>query len=112
MKYEKVHSIYKRALELKDVETTLVYIQYMRFARRAEGIKSSRAIFKQAREDQRTKYHVYVTAARMEHYNNKDNGVALRIFELAFKRFGGQHDFVKEFLDYSMNVNGQFVNYK
>ena len=106
MKYDKVHSIYKKALELKDVETTLVYIQYMRFARRAEGIESSRAIFKQAREDPRTKYHVYVTAARMEHCNNKENGVALRIFELAFKKFGHQQEFVKEFLDYSMNVNG------
>lgn len=29
------------------------YVQYMKFARRAEGIKSARQVFKKAREDQR-----------------------------------------------------------
>ena len=35
-----------------------VYIQYMKFARRSESIKESRAIFKRAREDSRTNFHV------------------------------------------------------
>lgn len=48
-----------------------VYIQYMKFARRAEGIKSGRTIFKKAREDVRTRHHVYVTAALMEYYCSK-----------------------------------------
>lgn len=43
----------------------------MKFARRAEGIKSGRAIFKKAREDVRTRHHVYVTAALMEYYCSK-----------------------------------------
>lgn len=47
------------------------YIQYMRFARRAEGIKAARAVFKLAREDQRTKYQLYVAAALMEYYCSK-----------------------------------------
>ena len=47
------------------------YIQYMKFARRAEGIKSARMIFKMAREDSRTKYQVFVAAALMEYYCSK-----------------------------------------
>ncbi len=43
----------------------------MKFARRAEGIKSGRTIFKKAREDLRTRHHVYVTAALMEYYCSK-----------------------------------------
>ncbi|KAI5613513.1 cleavage stimulation factor subunit 3 [Silurus asotus] len=71
MKYEKVHSIYNRLLAIEDIDPTLVYIQYMKFARRAEGIKSGRSIFKKAREDNRTRHHVYVTAALMEYYCSK-----------------------------------------
>ena len=43
----------------------------MHFARRAEGIKSARAIFKLAREDKRSSYHVFVAAALMEFYCSK-----------------------------------------
>lgn len=43
----------------------------MKFARRAEGIKSGRTIFKKAREDARTRHHVYVSAALMEYYCSK-----------------------------------------
>ena len=47
------------------------YIQYMKFARRAEGIKAARAVFKKAREDERIRYHVFVAAALMEYYCTK-----------------------------------------
>ena len=43
----------------------------MKFARRAEGIKHGRTVFKKAREDLRTRHHVYVTAALMEYYCSK-----------------------------------------
>lgn len=79
MKYEKVHSIYNKLLAIEDIDPTLVYIQYMKFARRAEGIKSGRTIFKKAREDARTRHHVYVTAALMEYYCSK---VEIIIFSL------------------------------
>ena len=47
------------------------YVQYIKFARRAEGIKSARTGFRLAREDARSKYHVYVAAALMEYYSSK-----------------------------------------
>lgn len=43
----------------------------MKFARRAEGIKAARNVFKMARENARTKYQVYVAAALMEYYCSK-----------------------------------------
>ena len=35
-----------------------VFVQYMKFARRAEGISAARAVFKRAREDKKSTYHV------------------------------------------------------
>ena len=102
--YAKVHSIYKKALEVKSIETTLVYVQYMRFARRAEGITSARNVFKEARNDPGSKCHVYVEAALSESRSNVDRDAALKIFELGFKKFGKQYEFVKEFLEFSTNA--------
>ena len=47
------------------------YIHYMAFARRAEGIKSARLVFKVGREDTRSQYHVFIYAALMEYYVSK-----------------------------------------
>ena len=43
----------------------------MKFARRAEGIKAARAVFKVAREDARISHHIYVAAALMEYFTSK-----------------------------------------
>lgn len=77
----------------------------MKFARRAEGIKSARAIFKKAREDTRSRYHVFVAAALMEYYCSKDKDIAFRIFELGLKRFGGNPDYVMCYIDYLSHLN-------
>lgn len=105
LKYEKVHTIYRRCIEIQDIDPTLIYIQYMRFARRAEGIKSARLVFKMAREDARIKYHVYVAAALMEYFCSKDSTIALKIFELAFKKFGHQAEFQREYLNFISHLN-------
>ena len=39
MKFEKVHKIYQDFLEVQEIDPTLCYVQYMKFCRRAEGIK-------------------------------------------------------------------------
>jgi cleavage stimulation factor subunit 3 len=54
-KTEKCHSIYTKLTDLADQDPTLTFIQYMRFARRCEGIKSARQVFRLAREDGRIK---------------------------------------------------------
>lgn len=43
----------------------------MRFMRRFEGIRSARIIFKRARDDTRSSYHIYVAAAFMEYFCTK-----------------------------------------
>lgn len=105
LKYEKVHQIYSKYLEINDIDPTLCYIQYMKFARRAEGIKSARAVFKKAREDNRSKYHLYVCAALMEYYCSKDKNIAFRIFELGLKKFGAIPEYVTCYIDYLSHLN-------
>ena len=51
LNYEKVSQIYDKLISIKEIDPSLCYIQYMRFLRRAEGIRSARNIFKKARED-------------------------------------------------------------
>lgn len=77
----------------------------MKFARRAEGIKSGRMIFKKAREDTRTRHHVYVTAALMEYYCSKDKSVAFKIFELGLKKYGDIPEYVLAYIDYLSHLN-------
>ncbi|XP_021945266.1 protein suppressor of forked [Folsomia candida] len=105
VKYEKVHTIYQRLLDIEDIDPTLVYIQYMKFARRAEGIKNARAIFKKAREDPRSKYPIYVAASLMEYYCSKDHNIAFRIFELGLKKFPAEQDYIMCYVDYLSHLN-------
>ncbi|KAL5279984.1 CSTF3 family protein [Megaselia abdita] len=105
MKYDKVHQMYNKFLTIPDIDPTLAYVQYMKFCRRAEGIKSARAVFKKAREDVRSRYHVFVAAALMEYYCSKDKEIAFRIFELGLKRFGGSPEYVMCYIDYLSHLN-------
>ena len=43
----------------------------MNFARRTNGVKLARTIFKRAREDNRCGYQTYVAAALLEYYITK-----------------------------------------
>ena len=81
------------------------YIQYMKFARRAEGIKSASTVFKRAREDSRSRFQVYVAAALMEYYSSKDKNIAFRIFELGLKKFPDNPDYVLCYIDYLSHLN-------
>lgn len=105
MKKDTVHQIYLKYLEIEDIDPTLCYIQYMKFCRRAEGTASARNVFKKAREDARSKYHIYVAAALMEYYCTKDKKIAGNIFELGFKRFKGNPKYVLEYIDYLSHLN-------
>ncbi|KAF8561962.1 hypothetical protein P879_05812 [Paragonimus westermani] len=104
-KFAKVHSIYKKLISLENIDPTLPYIQYMRFARRAEGILSARFVFKLARDDPRISYHVYCAAAFMEYYCSKDKEIGHKIFELGMKRFGGNADYILCYVDFMTHLN-------
>uniref|UniRef100_H2YS43 Suppressor of forked domain-containing protein n=1 Tax=Ciona savignyi TaxID=51511 RepID=H2YS43_CIOSA len=105
MKHDKVHTIYQRMLDIKDCDQTLTFIQYMKFTRRAEGIKAARLVFKKAREDTRIRFHVFVAAALMEYYCTKEKQIAFKIFELGLKRFGHEPDYLLSYIDYMAHLN-------
>lgn len=105
MKFEKVHKIYQDFLAVQAADPTLAYVQYMKFCRRAEGIKAARTVFKRAREDERSNFHVYVAAALMEYYSSKDKNVAFRIFDLGLRKFSASPEFILAYLDYLSHLN-------
>ncbi|CAN7993245.1 unnamed protein product, partial [Ixodes pacificus] len=105
MKHDKVHQIYNKFIEIPDIDPTLAYIQYMKFARRAEGIKAARIVFKKGREDARTSHQVYVAAALMEYYCSKEKTVAFKIFELGLKKYGDNSDYILAYVDYLSHLN-------
>lgn len=105
MKHDKVHQVYNKFIEIPDIDPTLAYIQYMKFARRAEGIKTARIVFKKAREDARSGHQVYVAAALMEYYCSKEKTVAFKIFELGLKKYGDNSDYIMAYVDYLSHLN-------
>ena len=105
LQYQEVHKIYQRYIEIEDIDPTMVYVHYMKFARRAEGITSAREVFKKAREDNRTKYHVYVAAAKMEYHCTKNKEIAVKIFELGLKKFPDSSDYIMAYVDYLSHLN-------
>ncbi|EGO01439.1 hypothetical protein SERLA73DRAFT_166004 [Serpula lacrymans var. lacrymans S7.3] len=86
-------------------EYGLVYIMYMRFARRAQDLKSSRAVFGKARRDRWTPWEVYEAAALMEYHCTKELGVACRIFERGLELFGDEIQFALRYLGFLISVN-------
>ena len=87
------------------LDPTLSYIQHMKYARRIEGIKSARAIFKKARADYRVRYQVYVFAAKMEYTCTKDMNVAQKIFELGLKKFKKDPEFLQQYTKFMRMLN-------
>ena len=81
------------------------YIQYMKFIRRTEGVNASRAIFKKGREDERSSHHIYIAAALMEYYCTKDKKIAANVFELGFKKFKSNVDYILAYIDYLSHQN-------
>ncbi|CAF1144036.1 unnamed protein product [Adineta ricciae] len=105
---DKARAIYNRLLDVNEAnlkDPTLAYIQAMRFERRAEGIKSARAVFKRARDDTRTNHQVYVAAALMEYHCSKDNNIAFNIFNLGLKKYSQNIDYILAYIDYMTHLN-------
>jgi cleavage stimulation factor subunit 3 len=98
---------------------------YMRFARRAEGVKSSRMAFGKARKDRWAPWEVYeaagmfllapqsvrclisLDAALMEYHCSDDKSVASRIFEKGLDTFGDEIEFVLRYLGFLISINDE-----
>lgn len=78
---------------------TNVYSVYMKTAKRCLGKKEARAIFAQARKFPEITWHIYVDSAYLEFYSDEPK-VATRLFELGFKHFQKEADFLCEYLTF------------
>lgn len=85
----------------------MAWIMYMRFCRRAEGLKSYRAVFAKARKDKWTTWEVYEAAALMEYHSNKASDVESRIFEKGMELFGVEVEFVLRYLGFLISINDE-----
>ncbi|KIK92794.1 hypothetical protein PAXRUDRAFT_829635 [Paxillus rubicundulus Ve08.2h10] len=96
-----------KELQERRTEYGLVWIMYIRYARRAHDLKTFRAVFAKARKDRWTPWEVYEAAALMEYHCNKDGGmgVASRIFEKGLESFGDEIEFVLRYLGFLISVN-------
>lgn len=88
-------------------EYGLVYIMYIRFAMRSEGLEASRVVFQKARKDKFAPWEVFEAAALMEYHVAKQTVVANRILSVAMNRFSQEIDFVVRYLTFLMSVNDE-----
>jgi cleavage stimulation factor subunit 3 len=87
----------------------LVHIQHMRFARRCEGMKGARKVFANARKrgGETCTWRVYVAAALLEFYSNKNVKVAGNIFELGLKKFPECVPFISQYVKFLSGLNDE-----
>ncbi|ODQ65756.1 Suf-domain-containing protein [Nadsonia fulvescens var. elongata DSM 6958] len=86
-------------------DITMVYITFMRTLRRMEGIKEARKIFSEGRKLPYSTHQIYSASAYLEYHNNKDAGIASKIFEIGLKRFLLEPDYVIQYFNFLILVN-------
>lgn len=62
-------------------------------------------MFGKARKASHPTWHVFEASAMMEYHANKDSGVAIRIFELGFKLFSEDVEYVVRYLQFLLSIN-------
>jgi len=106
---EKAFKIYSNLAEIgqedEKVDLTLVYIQWMRFTRRTDGLKEARKVFKKAREEKRVGHQIFTAAALMEYHCTKDQAFVCKIFELGLKKFNNCPDFILSYIHFMNSLN-------
>lgn len=95
----------KTELELNAKDITSAYATFMKAIKRLEGIKQARKIFGEGRKLDYVSFHIYTASAMMEFYNNKEAGIAGKIFEIGLKRYSENAEFVKEYFDFLILTN-------
>ncbi|KAL0948925.1 hypothetical protein HGRIS_009033 [Hohenbuehelia grisea] len=98
-----------KSKELSDrrAEYGVAYIMYIRFVRRAEGVKAARALFFKCRKDRWTPWQVYEAVAMLEYHSFDDKGIAGRIFERGMEMFPDELPFVLQYLTFLLNTNDE-----
>lgn len=104
---EALRTTMKPRIESLKEEASLVWIRWMHFVRRTEGLRPTRAIFSKARRSPHITWQIYEASALMEYHCSKDANVATKVFELALKTFGSDEAFVVRYLDFLISINDE-----
>lgn len=85
---------------------TLAFINYMRFARRAQSQQKAREIFKRARTNAHCRYHIFIASGQMEFHMNKEPQIAAKVYEHCMNNVAGSNaNFALEYLDFLSHRN-------
>jgi cleavage stimulation factor subunit 3 len=95
-------AVYERLLA--DPPSSLVFIQYMRFARRALGTADARKIFLRAIQSSRCTSHVFLAAARAEHAHSRDITAARAVLELGMRRYPDDAMYAGAYADFLVSI--------
>ncbi|KAI3433457.1 hypothetical protein D9Q98_003270 [Chlorella vulgaris] len=91
-------------IHLTPEEGTLAWIQYMRFARRTEGIMAARKLFMRARKWGAMRWQAYAASALMEWRHEAKDTIPRNIFELGLKGHLGQPGLVLAYAQFLMGL--------
>lgn len=83
---------------------TLLWIQYMCFARRVDGVAMSRKIFLRARRWHGCSWQAFVAAARMEYAGDGNDRVARNIYELGLEHFMAVPGYVLQYVEFLIGL--------
>ncbi|PRW58683.1 Suf-domain-containing [Chlorella sorokiniana] len=87
---EQAQQAQQGGVQLSAEQGTLAWIQYMRFARRAEGIMAARKLFMRARKWPDMRWQAYAASALMEWRHEAKDTIPRNIFELGLKSHLGE----------------------
>jgi len=78
----------------------LLWIQYMRFVRRTEGMEPARRVFIRARQAGAVTWQSFVAAAQVEWLQNGQPRVASKLFSYGLREYIGEVEYVVAYLDF------------
>jgi cleavage stimulation factor subunit 3 len=106
--FKKCYEIYENCLQpeySEFMDATLTWIHYIRFVRRNEDITAARRLFKRAREDPRSTYHLFIANAYLEYFSTKDKATGFRIFQFGTKKFAKIPEYMLAYINYMSHLN-------
>ncbi|KAK8815345.1 hypothetical protein WA158_003557 [Blastocystis sp. Blastoise] len=91
------------------LQDSFLWIMYMKYMQRNKGAEEMRTIFSRARKSNQISPQLFVTAAYLEFYSNKNLQYAINCFKLGMKYFSDDADYVLEFANFFIN-QGDDIN--
>lgn len=62
-------------------------------------------MFKRAREDPRSTYHLFIANAYLEYFSTKDKAIGFKIFQLGTKKFANIPEYMLAYIKYMSHLN-------